>query len=186
MLIVLLMSPPVGSRGIVRTAMCASCLRRLRPVLICEAHSFETCPLNHAPLAASTPLLATSFCMEAGTRRRRRRRPPCIPRPRGQPPLRRDPASSVLRPSPLRVARRGGLAYPLDQCLRSAEYRRGYGSSGSHRQGVCGMCGGLFPPEPHLARPEYQPRGYYLGRADAGPRESHHQRHAILMDRRLF
>jgi len=39
---------PVGSRGIARTAMCASCLRRLRPVLICEAHSFETCPLNHA------------------------------------------------------------------------------------------------------------------------------------------
>ena len=113
---------PVGSRGIARTAMHASCLRRPRPALICEAHSLETCPLNHAPPAASTPLLTTSFCMEAGARRRRRRRPPRIPRPRGQPPPRRDPASSDLRPSPLRVARRGGLAYPVDQRLRSAEY----------------------------------------------------------------
>jgi len=55
---------PVGSRGIARTAMHASCLRRLRPVLICEVHSLETWPLNHAQPAASTPLLATSFCME--------------------------------------------------------------------------------------------------------------------------
>ena len=87
-----------------------------------KAHSLETWPLNHAPPAASTPLLTTSFCMEAGARRRRRQRSPHIPRPRGQPPPRRDPASSALRPSPLRVARRGGLAYALDQRLRSAEY----------------------------------------------------------------
>jgi len=107
---------PVGSRG---TAVYsdARILPKETSASLCEAHSLEMCPLNHAPPAASTPLLATSFCMEAGARRRKRQRPPRIPRPRGQPPPRRDPAPSDLCPSPLHAARRGGLAYTLDQCF---------------------------------------------------------------------
>jgi hypothetical protein len=124
--------------NLARTAMCLSCLRRPQPALICKAHGLETCSLNHAPSAVSTPLLATSFYMEAGIRRLRRRRPPCIPRPAAT-----SAGSRPLRPAPVHptcgaagrgsrrassrsgrgaYVRRGGLTHTFDQCLRSAEY----------------------------------------------------------------
>jgi hypothetical protein len=88
--------------------MCASCLRRLRPVLICETHSLETCPLNHAQPAASTPLLATSFCMEGEPGDVDVDDHRVYP---GQPPPRRDPASSALRRPP--YVWRGGAAWHI-------------------------------------------------------------------------
>jgi len=54
---------PVGSRG-VAVYSDARILPKETSASLCEAHSLEMWCLNHAPPAASTPLLATSFCME--------------------------------------------------------------------------------------------------------------------------